>query len=200
MIGGGTPSRIARAADRRTVYRPEPAPGQPEAPAVTHQLISEPAPRQEVATQKRSSPNTNKSSKAPWIIAALSLVIALATIGWYLWSSGRTGLASDIDSNKYQAVFLVSGQVYFGRLEEVNDQYVRLREVFYIQSGSTASTDGENPESSQDANMRLIKLGDEVHAPEDAMVINRDQVLFFENLKPNGRVVQLIQSHSSGNN
>ncbi len=46
---------------------------------------------------------------------------------------------------------------------------------------------------------QLIKLGEEVHGPEDAMIINRDQVLFYENLKPGGKVSQLIQNYKSGN-
>lgn len=39
--------------------------------------------------------------------------------------------------------------------------------------------------------MKLIKLGDEVHGPEDAMVINRDQMLFLKIL---GLTVRLFSS------
>ena len=90
--------------------------------------------------------------------------------------------------------------MYFGKLEEVNSQYLKLSNVFYIQSGSTdTSVDEQTSETSQSqGDMKLIKLGDEVHGPEDAMVINRDQMLFFENLRSDGKVVQLIQSHTSG--
>lgn len=47
--------------------------------------------------------------------------------------------------------------------------------------------------------MQLIKRGEEVHGPEDAMIINRDQVLYYENLKPSSKVSQLIQKYMSGN-
>jgi len=39
-----------------------------------------------------------------------------------------------------------------------------------------------------------VKLGSEIHGPEDLMIINRAQILFVENLKPSGRVSQAIRS------
>ena len=85
--------------------------------------------------------------------------------------------------------------MYFGRLTELNEQYLKLSEVFYIKSGDETATGADTEQSSAAAGMQLIKLGDEVHGPEDAMVINRDQILFFENLKPDGKISQLIQQH-----
>jgi hypothetical protein len=43
----------------------------------------------------------------------------------------------------------------------------------------------------------LIKLGNEVHGPEDSMVIERSQVLFFENLKNDGKVVDSINKYQN---
>ena len=45
----------------------------------------------------------------------------------------------------------------------------------------------------------LTKLGGEIHGPEDKMIVNRQQVLFIENLKPDSKVVQLIKDHKLGN-
>jgi hypothetical protein len=41
----------------------------------------------------------------------------------------------------------------------------------------------------------LAKLGSELHAPEDEMRINRDQILFWENLQDSGKVVQAIKNN-----
>jgi ABC-type Zn uptake system ZnuABC Zn-binding protein ZnuA len=44
--------------------------------------------------------------------------------------------------------------------------------------------------------VQLIKLGSEVHGPEDAMMIAKAQVLFYENLKPDGKVAQSISKYT----
>ena len=45
----------------------------------------------------------------------------------------------------------------------------------------------------------LVKLGDELHGPADKMEINRDQILFIEDLKPNSQVVMAIKNYKTGN-
>ena len=112
----------------------------------------------------------------------------------------RSQLSTQIDSAKYQAVFLSSGQVYFGKLTAVDSQYLKLSGVFYIQSQQDAASDEDQITTQESTGMQLIKLGEEVHGPEDTMVINRDQMLFFENLKSDGKVTQLIRQHSQGGN
>lgn len=129
-----------------------------------------------------------------WPLIVL-LIIALGVAGWFGWSNMR-GAASVIDSSKYQAVFLTNGQFYFGKLQTLNDGYLRLTDVYYIQdqSNSGASTDKTAAQAStNDNNYKLIKLGDEIHGPEDAMVIPSTQVLYYENLKTDGKVSQLIK-------
>jgi hypothetical protein len=107
--------------------------------------------------------------------------------------------ATAIDTSKYQAVFFTNGQVYFGKLQSFNDQYLKLTDIFYLQAQSTDSTKDANPQStsSDQNNVQLIKLGNEVHGPEDQMVISKDQVLFFENLKPDGKVAQSIEKYKA---
>lgn len=76
---------------------------------------------------------------------------------------------------KYTAVFLDSGQVYFGVLKGST-----LTNVYYMQVVE------EKPQ--------LVKMGSEVHAPEDEMKINPDHILFTERLKPEGQVVTAIKA------
>lgn len=129
-----------------------------------------------------------------WPIIIL-IIVALGVAGWFGWSNMR-GAASVIDSSKYQAVFLTNGQFYFGKLQTLNGGYLRLTDVYYIQDQSSggASTDKTASQTStSDSNYKLIKLGDEIHGPEDAMVIPSTQVLYYENLKTDGKVSQLIK-------
>lgn len=92
-------------------------------------------------------------------------------------------------NSEWQAVFLNNNQTYFGKLENVDFGYVKLTNVYYLRAG------GNLQEGSIGAdNVSLVKLGGELHGPEDAMYIRKDSILFWENLKSDARVVQLIRS------
>ncbi len=138
-----------------------------------------------------------KLGKKRLITLAAGLLIAVLVVvlsGLFLY---RSSTAATIDNNKYQAVFFTNGQVYFGKLAQVNSSYFKLTDVFYIQASDANAeidTESQNPQetAASSTDIRLIKLGSEVHGPDDAMVISKDQVLFFENLKKDGKVTDSI--------
>lgn len=132
-------------------------------------------------------------------LAGVIVVVLVALLGW--WLVGRTGMPSTIVSDRYQAVFFTNGQVYFGKLATVDSKYLKLTDVFYIQSKAT-DAESENPQKTDTNNsndIQLIKLGSEVHGPDDAMIISRDQVLFFENMKKDGTVSESIAKYKESN-
>jgi hypothetical protein len=103
-----------------------------------------------------------------------------------------------VNKSDYQAVFVnvtgtSGGQVYFGHITDLSDNFVRLTNVFYIQNQGNTSTADKN------SSYNLVKLGCELHGPEDEMVINRDQVFFWENLKTSGQVTQKIAEYYKNN-
>jgi len=121
------------------------------------------------------------------IIAA---VIALGAAGW--WAYNQFMSPDGVKKNQYQAIFLTNGQVYFGKLGNVSANYIDLTDIYYLQvqqSVQPADKKDENPQVS------LAKLGSELHGPEDQMKISRDQVLFWENLKDNSKVVEAIKKN-----
>jgi hypothetical protein len=120
-------------------------------------------------------------------IAALIVIAVLAVALARSTSGSKDSLASAINPNKYQAVFLNNGQVYFGKLTAPGGDFYYLRHVYYLQS--QASRRGIASQS------KLIKLTTDINAPEDLMVINRSDILFVENLNPAGRAAQLL-AHS----
>ncbi len=130
-------------------------------------------------------------------IAAVLIVAAIALGGLWLLKSV---LGSPVKSDQYQAVFLSSGQVYFGKLDKVGGDFSRLTDVFYIQA--TEADEAANPQEGDTAttDLQLIKLGSEVHGPEDEMIINKEQILFVENLKADGKVSQSIKQYYSAQN
>jgi hypothetical protein len=126
------------------------------------------------------------------------LLVAMALAGlWFL--NSRSGVSGTIDSDKYQAVFFTNGQVYFGKLKAMNGDYMRLNNIYYLQAKSTDGKESNPQEASaQDAsNVQLVKLGSEIHGPDDEMVVNKDQILFFENLKKDSNVSTTIANYQS---
>jgi hypothetical protein len=128
------------------------------------------------------------------LLAAVSLYIA--------FSGGVNTEAKSVDGSKYQAVFLnggvtsgsVSYSTYFGHITKLNDNYVVLKNVYYLTDQST-STNGQSASSPQ-----LTKLGcQQLHSPYDEMVINRSQLAFWENIKDDGKVVQAIKQFQQQN-
>lgn len=192
--------RSPRSTERQPAARPTTAYSQPE--PIQSQPIAE-APRAEHRTAPHHTKEKAPKRRFAWVIIAV-VIVALAVAGWFGWSYFRGG-AVGIDSGKYQAVFFTNGQVYFGKLHSLNNSYLKLTDIYYLQTQSTdtKSNDSSNPQkasSSDQNNVQLIKLGNEIHGPEDEMVISKDQVLFYENLKPSGKVAQTIaKSKSSGN-
>lgn len=92
--------------------------------------------------------------------------------------------------SEYQAVFLINGQTFIGKLEGGGSDYPKLTEVFYIQSGV-------NPETKQVTNV-LVKRGKEWHAP-DFMYINGKNILVIEPVAPDSQVAKLIKEAKGQN-
>lgn len=131
--------------------------------------------------------------RRPLGIAIIVLVLlGLVVGGWLAYQ--KFGSNSLIKSDKYQAVFLTSGAVYFGKLEMASSDHYRLTEVFYPQVNGQSETEGQQ---AANGDIQLVKLGTEIHGPSDEMLINREQVLFFENLTDDGKVMQTIEQYGN---
>ncbi len=94
----------------------------------------------------------------------------------------------EVPADKWQAVFLSNSQVYFGKLTDSDAHYVALSDVYYLR---TAADLDQNQSASS---LNLIKLGGEVHGPEDIIYIPKNSILFWENMKDSSRVVQTINT------
>ncbi|HSX53148.1 MAG TPA: hypothetical protein VLF90_02135 [Patescibacteria group bacterium] len=84
-----------------------------------------------------------------------------------------------VNDTENQAVFLSNGQVYFGHIRSINDKYMRLDSIYYLQVNQQVQPDGKT----QTGNPTLVPLGCELHRPENEMLLNTSQVTFWENLK-----------------
>jgi len=136
-----------------------------------------------------------------WVVIILVGALLVLTVFNGLTSGGTKnfGRLSDwADFSKYQAVFLSNGQVYFGKVTDANQQTLVLEDIYYLRSAANLQTSGEKIATSTVAdNFSLVKLGNEIHGPEDRMSINLSQVLFVEDLKPDSKVVEAIKAYES---
>ena len=148
-----------------------------------------------VAPQNMAASNDKKSKKKrKWPLFLIGIVVVVAVlIGGYFAKQAIS--PSPINKDKFQAVFLTNGQVYFGRLTRGHGYY-KLSDVYYLQNKTGEDTNASDQLGSN-TDVELIKLGNEVHGPEDVMIIESSQVLFFENLKNDGNVVKTIQQHQN---
>ncbi len=139
----------------------------------------------------------HKCHKIVPIVVLLAIILGGAWCA-YVYSSSKI---ASVSSKEWQAVFLVNGQVYFGKVNAVSPKTVALVDIYYlqvVQKPLQQTQQGGTPTAADQAasqELTLIKLGNELHGPTDAMTINRDQILLTEKLKKDSKVVQAINTY-----
>jgi hypothetical protein len=166
-------------------------PGQPQAPQ---------APRQFAPNEGGPSYQApGRNSRLPWILLVLVVVIVAVVLGFLF--RDKLGMSKADEVSEYQAVFLTNGQVYFGKLADKSSRYVTLKDIYYLQVNQPLQqTSGQQTDPQQQPQLSLVKLGNELHGPVDEMAINRDHILFLEDIKKDGRVAQAIAEYKANPN
>ena len=153
------------------------------------------APQQETFSQM-ANVTAQKSGIVGKLLVISLIVVSVAVTAFVAFAITRNVDDSDalVKSDQYQALFLTDGQIYFGKLSDLDKEYVQLQDIYYlqvnqqVQPNQTAEGETADPQSQ----ISLAKLGSELHGPEDQMFVNKDQILFWENLKDDGQVVTAI--------
>lgn len=129
-----------------------------------------------------------KNRTVGWMIGIIAVVLLVVLI--VLGQQGKLG-----GKKSYQAVFLTNGQVYFGKVANEGSNPVVVHDIYYLQLQRQIQPkpEGEEKDKQAQPQVQLVKLGNELHGPKDEMRINRDQILFIEDLKDDGRVVKAIK-------
>jgi hypothetical protein len=120
-------------------------------------------------------------------IIGLVSVITIMVFGLFFIQGCGRGSTPKLQT-EYQAVFLGSGQVVFGKAEFLGTEYVLLKDVFYLRSQV-------NQDTKQVSNT-LIKKGQEWHGAEQ-MYINTRQIITIEPVSPESQVAKLIKEAKS---
>ncbi len=147
---------------------------------------------------------TTKKAKKSWlsittVTVALIVCIAILILSIALYVGIAKPSASQgkyVDNSKMQAVFLNGGQVYFGKISTINASFMRMTDIYYLRVNQQVQPDGS---ASSNQDISLVKLGCELHGPQDSMVINQQQVIFWENLKGDGQVAKAVADYKKQN-
>lgn len=127
-------------------------------------------------------------------VAAVVVLLAAVTLLIAFSDKENENGSEFVDTEKLQAVFLNTGQVYFGNISTLNNENLVLTNIYYLQTTQSAEGGGNAP-----TNITLVKLGCELHEPYDLMVINSEQVTFWENLQDNGDVAKAVKQYKDKN-
>jgi hypothetical protein len=133
--------------------------------------------------------NFKKALKVLVIVVILLAVVFVVFLGKD-FVSGLFKAKNDV----YSAVFLSNGQVYFGKMTKNNESEIVLSNVFYIQVNDKAQAGGSAGALNQ-TSFNLVKLGNELHGPTDELFINKLQVVFYEKLRDDSKVVESIKNY-----
>lgn len=142
---------------------------------------------------------TGKIHKGRIFVLGLAFLLVVFLAVWGLWFAYSVLFGNQMQ-DKWQAVFLSNGQVYFGHVVRNNKEEVHLQDIYYLQIKQTLQQGEESGELENKGGLSLVKLGNELHGPEDMMYINRDQIMFLENLREDSKVVQAIHKYAKERN
>ncbi|WP_319526173.1 hypothetical protein [uncultured Desulfosarcina sp.] len=90
----------------------------------------------------------------------------------------------------WYAVKLVSGETYYGQINDTDADPVVIKNVYYNYD-QMLENQGKN-NTNQSGSVRLVKRGKEPHGPDTTMSIIRNQVKYMEALKQDSKVLQAI--------
>lgn len=141
------------------------------------------------------------SLKTASVVLVFCIAILIVSVAGLVALGSPKSQAKYVDSTKYQAVFLNGGQVYFGKISTINDEFMQVKDIYYLRVNQTVQPDQQSAGEQQAANndISLVKLGCELHGPQDSMIINQDQIIFWENLKEDGQVAKAVKTYRDQN-
>lgn len=128
-------------------------------------------------------------SRRQLIASGVIVLLLLALLGGFRWYRHRHD--QTILTDHYQVVYLVSGQIYFGKLQNTAGQYLTLTDAYTLQNqqNSSSSSAGTVSEPS-----KLLKVSGQVYGPDDSIAIRAEQVQFWQNLSADSKVTKAIES------
>ena len=122
------------------------------------------------------------------IIVIVLIVLALASCG--IWVIKSLSYSQGIDNGKYQVVYLSDNQAYFGKLKNIDGDYLYMSTPYIVQNKAALNTTTPADQSV----IHLVKVTDQIYGPEDVIAIRTSQVSFWQNLRDDSKITQAIKA------
>lgn len=129
-------------------------------------------------------------SKSNFVLAITAVVVSVAGLVWLVQQIYQANLQR-IDTSKYQIVYLVNGQAYFGKLQNTSGDFLVVKSAYIAQSVEATNIESDDKTANQTT---LLKVTDQVYGPQDSIAIKSSQVAFWQNLRDDSKVVQAIKA------
>lgn len=118
------------------------------------------------------------------LLLGLIIALSLAAQAVLAWRNEQQRLLSVGPPGALYSVHLLNGQMYFGNLLEVRPGFIKLGDVYYIQSFT--------PPNGQPGNRVVSRQKNDWHGPA-WQAIPSDKILMIEAVGPQSQLARLIQ-------
>lgn len=125
-------------------------------------------------------------------VSTLMAILLALLIAGLLWKA-VSGVEKP-QPDRYQAVFLDNGQVFFGKLKNTAGPYLKLEKSYYTQNQKLPENATEEQKAATSNNVSLVKFGKEVYGLDDTLMIRAEQVLFWQNLRTDSKVSKAMDN------
>ncbi len=127
-----------------------------------------------------------------WLIALAALIVV--AVGVKLVLGLVQPSVPGVNPNSYQAVFLVDGTQYVGKLVNLDGGHYKLTNAYFITSAQAPVVSEKGAQPTTGNQVSLVKLETGLLTAENEMTIPKDKVLFYENLKADGQAAKLLDA------
>lgn len=141
-------------------------------------------------TPKKNVVISKKNLKKLVVIAVAALLFG-AVVGYALLQGTRPQ-GQQIDHDGYQAVYTTSGQLFFGKLQNAEGNYLVLKTPYTAQDVAPNEADPATPQEA-DAATSLLPVSSQLYGPDESMAIRAEQVTFWQNLRDDSKVSQALR-------
>jgi len=125
------------------------------------------------------------------IVSGIFFILALIFLVFYIFKDKQPAETSEEKTAGWYAVKLANGETYYGEVMDTATDPVVVKNVYY--NYDQIDNKGTSTEKKAvSGNLRLVKRGKESHEPTGSMEIVRSQVLLFEALKEDSKVLRAI--------
>jgi len=126
-----------------------------------------------------------------WPVIAVLAVIALLVFVFRSGKKEEVKIMTEPVAEQWYSVKLVNGETYYGEIGDLKADPVVIKNVYYDYD----LLNKKEPESGEKATatgLRLVKRGKESYGPDGTMNVVRGQILLFEQLKDDSKVLKAI--------